>query len=52
MTSTVRSLFVRHHPAAHAVRRPVHQHHGRSVHFCRGVLIGLTILMVIWLVIG
>jgi hypothetical protein len=52
MTSTVRSLFVRHRPAAHAVRRTVHQRHGRSAHFFRGVLIGLTILMVIWLVIG
>jgi len=52
MTSTVRSLFVRHHPAAHAVRRTVRQRHGRSAHFFRGVLIGLAILMVIWLVIG
>ena len=52
MTSTVGSLFARHPPAAHAMRRTVHQRHGRSAHFFRGVLIGLTILMVIWLVIG
>ena len=52
MTSTVRSLFARHRPAAHAVQCTVHQHQGRSVPFFRGVLIGLAILMVIWLVIG
>jgi hypothetical protein len=52
MTSTVRSLFALHRPAAHAVRRTVHQRHGRSAHFFRGVLIGLAILMAIWLVIG
>lgn len=52
MTSTVHSLFARHRPTAHAVRRTVHHRHGRSVHFFRGVLIGLAILMVIWLVIG
>jgi len=52
MTSAVRSLFARHRPAAHVVRRTVHQRHGRSAHFLRGVLIGLAILMVIWAVIG
>jgi hypothetical protein len=52
MTSTVRSLFDRHRPAAHAVQRAVHQHQGRSVQFFRGVLIGLALLIVIWLVIG
>jgi hypothetical protein len=52
MTSAVRSVFARHRPAAHAVRRTVHQGHGRSAHFFRGVLIGLAIAMVIWLVIG
>ncbi len=52
MTSAVRSLFARHRPAAHVVRRTEHQRHGRSAHFFRGVVIGLTILMVIWLVIG
>ena len=52
MTSTVRSLFAHHRPAAHGVRRTVHQRHGWSAHFVRGVLIGLAILMVIWLVIG
>jgi hypothetical protein len=51
MTSTVRSLFARYRPAAH-VRRTVHQRHGWSAHFFRGVLIGLAILIVIWLVIG
>jgi tetrahydromethanopterin S-methyltransferase subunit B len=52
MTSTVRSLFVHHRPAAHAVRRAVHKRYGRSAHFFRGILIGLAILMAIWLVIG
>ena len=52
MTSTVHSLFARHRPAANVVRRTAHQRHGRSAHFFRGVLIGSTILMVIWLVIG
>ena len=52
MTSAIRSLFARHRPAAHAVRRTVRPRHGRSAHFLRGVVIGLTILMVIWLVIG
>jgi tetrahydromethanopterin S-methyltransferase subunit B len=52
MTSAVRSLFARHRPAAHAARHTVHQRHGRSAHFFRGVLIGLAILMVISLVIG
>lgn len=52
MTSAVRSLFARHRPGAHAVRRTVHQRHGRSAPFFRGVLIGLAILMMIWLVIG
>jgi len=52
MTSTVRSLFGGHRPAAHAVRCTVHQRHSRSAHFFRGVLIGLAILIVIWLVIG
>jgi hypothetical protein len=51
MTSTIYSLFT-HRPAAHAVRRTVHQRHGRSAYFFRGVLIGLAILIVIWLVIG
>jgi hypothetical protein len=50
--STVGSLFARYRPAAHAVRRAVHQRYGRSAHFFRGVLIGLAILMAIWLVIG
>ena len=52
MTSAVRSLFARHRSAARAVRRTVHQRHEPSAHFFRGVLIGLAILMVIWLVIG
>ena len=52
MTSTVSSLFARHRPAAYDVRRTVHPRHGRLAHFFRGVLIGLAILMVIWLVIG
>jgi hypothetical protein len=52
MISAVRSLLARHRPAVHAVRRTVHQRHRRPVHFFQGVLIGLAILMVIWLVIG
>jgi hypothetical protein len=52
MTSTVRSLFGGHRPAAHAARRTVHQRRGPSAHFFRGALIGLAILMVIWLVTG
>ena len=52
MTSTVRSLFAHHRPTAHAVGRTVHQRHGRSAHFFRGVLIGLAILMAVWLVTG
>ena len=52
MTSAVRSLFARHHPADRAVRRTVHQRHGRSAHFFRGVLIGLGIVTMLWLVIG
>jgi len=52
MTSAVRSLFARHRPAAPAVRGTVHPRDGRSAHFFRGVLIGLVILMVLWLVIG
>jgi hypothetical protein len=52
MTSAIRSLFASHRPAAPAVRRTARQRHGRSAHFFRGVLTGLTILMVIWLVIG
>jgi hypothetical protein len=51
MTGAVRSLFARHRPAARAVRRTVHQGHGRSAHFFLGVLIGLAIWIVIWLVV-
>ena len=51
MTSASRSLFARHRPASHAVRRTVHQRHGRAALFFQGVLIGLAICMVIWLLI-
>ena len=52
MTSTVRSLLARHRQAARAGRRAVYPRLGSSVHFFRGVLIGLTIVAVAWLVIG
>jgi hypothetical protein len=52
MIITASSLFARYRPAAHAMQRTVRQRPGRLAHFFRGVLIGLTILMVIWLVIG
>jgi DNA-binding response OmpR family regulator len=52
MTSAIRSLFGRHRPAAYAMRRIVHQRHGRPALFFRGFLIGVAIVMVIWLVTG
>jgi hypothetical protein len=52
MTGAIRSLFARHHPAAHTVRRTVHQRYGRPAHFFRGFLIGLAMVTVIWLVTG
>jgi hypothetical protein len=52
MTSAIRSLFARHRPADRAVRRIVHQRHGRPTLFFRGFLIGLAIVTVVWLVIG
>jgi len=51
MISALHSLFS-HRPAAHGVLRPVHQRYGRPTYFFRGVLIGLAVLMVIWLVSG
>ena len=52
MTSTVRSLLARHRPAARASLRSVYRRRGPSLHFFQGVLIGLTIVAVAWLVIG
>jgi hypothetical protein len=51
MTSAVRSLLTRLRRAAPAVPRTVHPRHEWPAHFFRGVLIGLAILVVIWLLI-
>lgn len=52
MTGTGRSLLARLRPATHAVRSTVHQRNGPSASFFRGVLIGVAILAMLWLVIG
>ena len=52
MTSTIRASLARDRPDARAARRTVYRRRGPSVHFFRGVLIGLTIVAVAWFVIG
>jgi len=52
MTSTIRASLARDRPDARAARRTVYRRRETSVHFFRGVLIGLTIVAVAWFVIG
>ena len=52
MTSTIRASLARDRPDARAARRTVYRRRETSVHFFRGVLIGLTIVAIAWFVIG